>query len=92
LRAEKFELVVSSPLTRALQTATVILGNRGIPSVILPQVAEYRIHGSACDFGRPASKISEGKAFFQLENSTCKNFLISIFHVCPNSGVLSFLV
>ena len=61
LKNEKLDLVVVSPLTRALQTAKAIYEGRGIKSVVLSQVAEFRVHGSSCDFGRPTSKVREGE-------------------------------
>ena len=57
------ELVVSSPLTRALKTATLGLGSLAIPRTVSPLIAERRYLSS--DVGRtPSVLASEFPSFF----------------------------
>lgn len=48
------DLIVSSPLTRALQTAEIIACGR-IPVLVEPLIREWQVN--SCDIGRPASTL-----------------------------------
>ncbi len=41
LKGERFSLVVVSPLTRALETATIIFGDQQMPIVVMPEISEH---------------------------------------------------
>jgi broad specificity phosphatase PhoE len=47
LGGQHFSLVVVSPLSRALETATIIFGNRKIPILVFPEVSEHCL-GANC--------------------------------------------
>jgi broad specificity phosphatase PhoE len=62
LAATSFDLVVTSPLTRALQTCLGIFDGRGIPYLVETLHREHR--GSSCDIGRsPLELAKEFPAF-----------------------------
>lgn len=41
LKGQHFSLVVVSPLTRALETATIIFGDLRVPIVVMPELSEH---------------------------------------------------
>jgi broad specificity phosphatase PhoE len=55
VRALDVDLVLVSPLTRALQTAEIVAG--GVPVIVEPLLREWQ--GNWCDVGRPASVLRE---------------------------------
>ena len=58
LRAVPFELVVTSPLTRALQTTAGLFGDHPARPPILVEVLHRECQESSCDVGRAASQIA----------------------------------
>lgn len=58
LRAIPFELVVVSPLTRAIQTAAILFGDHPTQPRVLVEVLHRECQESSCDVGRAASEIA----------------------------------
>lgn len=52
---EKIDLIVASPYTRALQTASLVADVHNVPMIIDPVVGEYRLY--SCDIGSPVEKL-----------------------------------
>jgi len=57
LRDEVYDLVVTSPLTRAIQTARGVFGHSLARPVIIEALHRERVE-SSCDVGRPASIVA----------------------------------
>src|SRR4051794_15995119 len=57
LAAEPVDLVISSPLTRAIQTAQIVFGERGIPVHVTCRHRE-RLE-STCDVGRSPMELKQ---------------------------------
>jgi broad specificity phosphatase PhoE len=55
-RDRDYDVVLASPLTRAIQTAHGIFGDRGIPIEICALHREWQI--SSCDIGRAVAELS----------------------------------
>ncbi|CAK0867444.1 unnamed protein product [Prorocentrum cordatum] len=53
------ELVVSSPMTRALQTADLISGSRGDLNWMVTPMCSEKLSGATCDEGRKKSEVVE---------------------------------
>ena len=58
IAGEKVTRIVSSPYTRALQTARIVAGRLGVPVVVEPDVRERTAF--ACDVGTRASELAAG--------------------------------
>lgn len=58
LRAVPFELVVTSPLTRALQTTMGLFADHPAEPDILVEVLHRECQASSCDVGRAASQLA----------------------------------
>ncbi|MDP4024776.1 histidine phosphatase family protein [Methylobacterium sp. NEAU 140] len=58
LRTIPFELVVVSPLTRAIETASILFGEHPSRPRVLVEVLHRECQESSCDVGRAASEIS----------------------------------
>ena len=53
-----FELVVTSPLTRAIQTSAILFGEHPASPRVLVEVLHRECQESSCDVGRAASEIA----------------------------------
>ncbi|MGE4351737.1 MAG: histidine phosphatase family protein [Bdellovibrionales bacterium] len=62
---KKLELVLASPYTRALETATIVGSVLDVPVLVEPLVGEYRQY--SCDYGSPVVALE--KAWPQLDFS-----------------------
>ena len=58
LAAIPFELVVTSPLTRAIQTSAILFGAHPAAPRVLVEVLHRECQESSCDVGRAASEIA----------------------------------
>ena len=58
LRAIPFELVVVSPLTRAIETSALLFGDHPATPKFLVEVLHRECQESSCDVGRAASEIA----------------------------------
>lgn len=58
LRDVPFELVVTSPLTRAIQTSAIVFGEHPSAPRVLVEVLHRECQESSCDVGRAASEIA----------------------------------
>ncbi|MGH1589488.1 histidine phosphatase family protein [Methylobacterium phyllosphaerae] len=58
LRAHPFDLVVVSPLTRAIETAAILFGDHPRQPRVLVEVLHRECQESSCDVGRAASEIA----------------------------------
>ena len=56
LLSKSYDLVVTSPLTRAIETAVGVFGGRGIP-IVVEHLHRERLE-SSCDVGRSAAELS----------------------------------
>lgn len=68
LRSVPFELVVTSPLTRALQTTAGIFADHPMKPAILVEVLHRECQESSCDIGRAASVLAEEFSEFRLDH------------------------
>ncbi len=66
LRETPFDLVVTSPLTRALQTAAGIFADHPSKPPFLVEVLHRECQESSCDIGRAASVLAEEFPDFEL--------------------------
>ena len=58
IAAIPFELVVTSPLTRAIQTSAILFGEHPAEPRVLVEVLHRECQESSCDVGRAASEIA----------------------------------
>ncbi len=58
LAAIPFELVVTSPLTRAIETSAIVFGEHPAAPRVLVEVLHRECQESSCDVGRAASEIA----------------------------------
>lgn len=54
---QKIDLVLASPYTRALETATLVAGVFDVPVLVEPLVGEYRQY--SCDYGSPVCDLEQ---------------------------------
>lgn len=68
LRGIPFELVVTSPLTRALQTTAGIFSDHPAGPDVLMEVLHRECQESSCDIGRAASVLAQEFPAFQVDH------------------------
>ena len=68
LRGIAFELVVTSPLTRALQTTTGLFADHPARPALLVEALHREHGGSSCDIGRPPALLTAEFPHFTLDH------------------------